>query len=90
MTDGVDYGGDTLLVREREYCLVEVVFGRATGKDRSSVDGQWRQATTVRTGTVFVVVDGSLVRKRGACVVEGIDGKRVLLVSRDSQQQYYL
>ena len=30
----------------------------------------------------------SLVRKRGACLVEGIDGKRVSLVSGDSQQQY--
>ena len=30
----------------------------------------------------------SLVRKRGICLVEGIDGKRVSLVSGDSQQQY--
>ena len=32
------------------------------------------------SGTVFVFVDGSLVRKRGACLVEDIDGKQVLLV----------
>ena len=31
-----------------------------------------------------------VVRERECRLVEGIDGKRVLLVSRDSQQQYYL
>ena len=35
-------------------------------------------------------VDSLLVRKQSACLVEDVDGKRVLLVGGDGQQQYYL
>ena len=56
MTGDVDE--DSLLVREREYCLVEVTGGESLVDGRRaktvqccwSVGGQWRRATTVSEG----------------------------------------
>ena len=66
----------------------------STGKDRCcSVGGRAGKRGVFVSVTVSVCVgdaDGGLVRKRGACLVEDIDGNQVLLVGRDRQQQCHL
>ena len=65
--------------------FVSVPTVRLSGSGDGSVDGQWRRATTVQTGTVFVVVDGSLVRERRDCLVQAIAWFEASVVGQQGQ-----